>query len=100
MSQLRYDEREAKQEIPTMLTQPQLTQWFRSNGIDIGIPFPMALMRRLFRKALETDDTLFLLLGKCFEPHKGLLMLAADNWEKVFLCYSLCCPTYGLSKVS
>lgn len=72
-----------------MLAEQQLIEWFRSNGVDIGIPFPMPLVDRLCRKALSTDEILFCFLSKSFRPHKrNFLILNFDNWDDVFACYS------------
>ena len=77
-----------------MLAEKQLIEWFHSNGIDIGVPFPTPLVGRLFRKALPLDTALFTFLGKSFTSHnKNLLVLGFTNWNEVFLCYK----SYGVT---
>lgn len=82
-----------------MLAEKQLMEWFQSNGVDIDVPFPMPLVGRLCRKAINTDPTLFLFLSKSFKPHnKNLLVLNFKTWDEVFSCYSLCGVTSSPSK--
>lgn len=84
-----------------MLTEQQLINWFRTNGVDIGIPVPTPLLGRLFKKAVSYDTALFVFLGKsCFTAHndKGLLVLKFDNWSELFSCYSLYNATHSVMK--
>ena len=77
-----------------MLAEKQLKEWFHSNGVDIGVPFPTPLIGRLFRKALPFDNTLFIFLGKSFISHNpNSLVLGFTDWNEVFLCYK----SYGVT---
>lgn len=82
-----------------MLAEKQLIQWFHSNGIDIGVPFPTPLIGRLFRKALPFDNVLFTFLGKSFTSYdKNRLVLNFTNWNEVFLCYKSYGVTFAISE--
>jgi hypothetical protein len=77
-----------------MLAEQQLIEWFRNNGVDIGIPFPVPLVGRLCKKAISTDNNLFLFLSKSFKSHnKNLLVLKFTDWNEAFSCYS----SYGVT---
>lgn len=80
-----------------MLAEKQFTDWFRTNGIDIDMPFPLHLMPRLFRKALACDSVLFAFIGsnQCFtdSPRKNYIMLRCKSWQDAFQLYSL----YGIA---
>ena len=69
-----------------MLAEKQLIEWFHSNGIDIGVPFPTPLIGRLFRKALPIDTTLFTFLGKSFTSHNKNLLLWALCTYNTYCC--------------
>lgn len=83
-----------------MLTEQQLTEWFITNGVDIGVPMPLPLMSRLFRKAVSYDTALFAFLGKsCFTAHtRNLLVLSFKTWADLFACYHSYSATHSIAK--
>lgn len=71
-----------------MKTEQQLADWFRSNGIDIDVPFPMPLVDGLCKKALVFDHNLFRILDKSFRPvKKNMLVLNFNSWGDLFSYY-------------
>lgn len=68
-----------------MLTQKELIQWFRLNGVDIGLPFPAPLIERLKSKAKSKDVGLFVFMEDFFITSGNDLILRFNSWKS---CYS------------